>query len=171
MSTEEDYNDEVNSEDNTDPNNATDAVSWGQETHEGAEGKKIASILERKNKKIADLEAQLAGRQSGSGVEGSKPVETGLSRAEAILFAKGFTEEEVEKVKKVAQMEGLTELEAAEDELFTAWKESRERKAKSAKAQLGAANGSGQVKREQGFNAREISREDHKAMFDKRLNR
>ncbi len=164
----EEYKDDVTSEDNTAQEN-TPEVSHEQDSSD-AEGKKIAAILERKNKKIAELEAQLT--RGSSTVEAPvASTNTGLSREEAILFAKGLSEQEVDQASKIAKIEGISLTEALNDDMFVAWKEAQERKAKSAKAQLGASNGSPQSPEKKSFDSKGLEREDHKALFDKRLGR
>jgi len=165
------YEDEVTSEDNTDQNNATDAESEEQETDERAEGKKIASILERKNKQIEELKARLANGSTGGTDAGSKTEQSGLSRAEAILFAKGYSEEEVDKAKKIAKLEGISDLEAIEDDLFKSWKKSNDDRQKSSKAQIGASSGSPKFAEKKGFDTKGLSDEDFKALWKSKMGR
>ena len=64
-------------------------------------------------------------------------------------------------------MEGVSLSEALDNEMFVAWKESQERKAKSEKAQLGASNGSPKVTEKKSFDSKGLSRDEHKALFMK----
>ena len=111
-------------ENTTQENTVATEANEGQESSQ-AESAKIAAILERKNKKIAELEAQVAGSTQAA-PQAEVVAQTGLTRDEAILFAKGLTEEEVEKASKIAQIEGVTLSEAVGGEMFTAWKTIKE---------------------------------------------
>src|ERR1043165_875407 len=64
-----------------------------------------------------------------------------LTRDEAIVIAKGFSEEELEYAKKVAALEGIKVTDAVTNDLFTSWKTKRDDAAKQAKAQLPASKG------------------------------
>lgn len=88
-----------------------------------------------------------------------------LSREEAILFAKGYTEDEVDLANKLAKVNGVNILEAIEDDYLKAKRNERLRKEKSEKASLPASNSVGRVKAEKPIG--EMTEEEHKAYFDK----
>lgn len=67
--------------------------------------------------------------------------QSGLSREEAILYAKGLTDEEVELAKKLSVLNGVTPLKAIEDDIFKAKYDARIKKEKSEKAALAPSNG------------------------------
>jgi hypothetical protein len=64
-----------------------------------------------------------------------------LTREEAILFAKGYTDEEVNLANKLAKVNGVSTLVAVEDDYFKSVVEKRQKKEQSARASLGASNG------------------------------
>ena len=65
-----------------------------------------------------------------------------LSREEAILFAKGFEEEDIQLAAKIAKVNNVSMLEATKDEYFQSIVGKKQQELKSSKAQLGASNGS-----------------------------
>jgi hypothetical protein len=68
--------------------------------------------------------------------------QSGLTREEAILFAKGLTEEEIDLASKLAKVNGTTLLKATEDNYFKTKIEERLSKERSIKASLGGSSGS-----------------------------
>ena len=155
VSTDSDNNDTLNNEDTA--------------LADKAENQKIRA--EKAEAKLKELKEALKDKEDkpSDKKDDNKPIlQTGLSRDEAILFAKGLTEEEVDKASKIAQIEGISLTEATQSEFFEAWKESNEKKAKSEKAQLGTSKGSPKVKEKKDFNSSDVSRDEHKAMFDQR---
>ncbi len=163
---EEILNTEVTSEDNTDPTNTPEAEESTQEGTNNAEGKKIGAIIERKNKKIADLEAKLEEKAGNTSEDKKVSSDTGLSRDEAILFAKGLSDDEVDKALSIAKNEGISPREAINGDYFKFWKEKQEKKEKSKQASLGTSKGSPKAVEKTSFNTKDSSREDHKALFD-----
>lgn len=156
-----------NSEENTNQENETEVFE--QEENSNAEGAKIAAILERKNKKIAELEAQL-NKDGGKAEEKAEPQKTGgLSREEAILFAKGLSEEAVNKASKIAKIEGISLTEATRDPMFTAWKQSEENRVKAEKANIGTSNGTKKAPEKKSFESKDLSKEEHMELFNKRV--
>lgn len=90
-----------------------------------------------------------------------------LSRDEAIVIAKGYSEEELEQAKKVAALEGCKVTEALDKDLFKDWKKRRDDAAKQQQAQLPALRGS-KVTQKKSFSTPGLSDEDHKALFNER---
>lgn len=88
-----------------------------------------------------------------------------LTREEAILFAKGLNEDEVEFAAKVAQIEGIKLTEAVNNEIFTTWKGKREAEEKRKNAQLGASRGSGSQKKTKSITDRGLTRDEHKELW------
>jgi hypothetical protein len=88
-----------------------------------------------------------------------------LTREEAILYAKGYDDETVERLKKIATVEDVSILEAEQSDLFTAWKEKREVDTRNQSAQLGASNGSAPHV-EESFKPG-MAKGDHKALWAK----
>lgn len=88
-----------------------------------------------------------------------------LSREEAILFAKGYTEDEVDLANKLAKVNGTNVLVAIEDDYLKAKRAERLKKEKSEKASLPASSGVGRYKTDKPIG--EMSPEEHRAYFDK----
>lgn len=87
---------------------------------------------------------------------------SGLTREEAILFAKGHTEEEVDLANKLAKVNGVSLVKAAEDDYFKSVVNNRLKKEKSDKASLGASNGNSKfVPKDVG----KMSRDEHQKLF------
>lgn len=116
-----------------------------QET--GDNGEPDVEVLQAQINKLKRTNAQLYSRYKE--VKEKKPVEavkasksnSSLTREEAILFAKGYTEEEVNLAVKLAKVNGVNALVAAEDDYFKTVVEKRQKKEQSAKASLGASSG------------------------------
>lgn len=118
--------------------------------------KRLFARLQREKNKPATVPAAPA----------SKKVETstGLSKGEAILYAKGFDEAEVDYAQKVATLQGVSLTEAVKDELFTTWKSNKAEAKKKEDAQLGTSRGA-RTTVKKSFDTPGLSDEDHKAMF------
>lgn len=104
-------------------------------------------------------------RKKAESVKSEKPALTksnGLSREEAILYAKGFTDDEVELAIKLSKVNGVSILEAAEDDYLASKRNARIQKDRSEKASLGASTGSFKTKKP----IEEMSNEEHKDLFN-----
>jgi hypothetical protein len=84
--------------------------------------------------------------------------QSGLSREEAILFAKGLSEEDVEEASKIAKLNGVSLIKATEDPYFKFKQESRQAEEKAKGAKLGASSGSGSIT---AIPVSEMTREQH----------
>jgi len=91
-----------------------------------------------------------------------------ITRDEAILLAKGYEEEEISKLKAIAKGSGISISEAAKDDMFVMWRESKVEEAKKAKSKLGASKGSGSVKAEKSI--KDMSKEEHMELVRKQFN-
>lgn len=94
-----------------------------------------------------------------------------LSREEAILFAKGLSEDEVEKAKSIARVEGVNPLVAAESGYFKFWKSEQEKKREVEETQLGTSTGSPKIKPKKDFTTPGLSKEEHMALWKQSLGR
>lgn len=80
-----------------------------------------------------------------------------LTREEAILFAKGMNEEDIELASKIAKVNGVSLTKAIEDDYFQAKFQAKQQEIRSKGAQLGASTGGG-------FSIQtNLSDEDHEA--------
>lgn len=102
-------------------------------------------------------------------VKEEAPKSDSLSREDAILYAKGFSEEEVAYANKVAQLEGVNAIEASENALFTSWKAKRDEDTANNAAQLGASTASAPHKVET-FKPN-MTAEEHKALWKQQTQR
>lgn len=122
-----------------------------------AEAKKYKAIADRKSKKLEEIESSFKEE------EPKKPNETSnnstLSREETILYAKGYEEEEVELALKLSSLNGVSPLEATEDEIFKAKVEKRKQAEASANAALNASTGS--YSKQPATPVEKMSREEH----------
>lgn len=98
----------------------------------------------------------------------AKNEDESLSRGETILFAQGFTEEEVAYANKIAKLDGVGVAAAAKDPVFIGWKEKRDEQASNSAAQLGASKGSAPHS-DVDFHAG-MSNDDHRNLFKKKFN-
>lgn len=91
----------------------------------------------------------------------------GLTREEAIVIAKGYSEEELEHAKKVASLEEISLTKAIEHDLFKDWKTKRDKATKDAEAQLPASKG-GRATKKKSFDTPNLSDEEHEELFRER---
>jgi len=122
--------------------------------------------LEKKNKELYERAKKA---EALAKVAKSKPLtnETPatLTREEAILYAKGYSDEEVDLANKIAKINGTTIIKATEDELFRVKYEQRLKKEKLERASLSPSAGSGRVKADKPQG--EMTREEHEAYYRK----
>ena len=65
-----------------------------------------------------------------------------LTRDEAVLLAQGYDENDLARLNILAKAEGKKLSEVKDDEMFVAWKEKKDEKIRSEKAQLGSSRSS-----------------------------
>jgi hypothetical protein len=126
MDEETQYQDTASLESDTEEQASEDV----EETVSKAEYLKQKAIAERKTKQLEKAKDDL------------KTNQVGLTREEAILFAKGFTEDEVDLANKLAKINNTTPMKAIEDDYFKSKVSARKEKETADAAQLGPA-GSG----------------------------
>jgi len=124
----------------------------------------LKAELEKAKREKARLYARLKQGEIKKPVEAhkSKP-NSSLTREEAILFAKGYTEEEVDLANKLAKINGINPLVAAEDDYFKTKHIERINKEKSKQASLGASSSSGKFKNK---SSGDMTREEHIEYFN-----
>ena len=128
------------------------------------ERNRLREEAEEKERKLQELNKALNPEPESP----EEKKDTSLSREEAILYAKGYDDETVERLKKIAQVEDTDLLEAEKTDIFTAWKEKKEAEANNQAAQLGASSSSA-PHREEGFKPG-MSKDEHKALWNKAKN-
>lgn len=145
---------ETQTEQDTATNGETETKIETKEPDWKAEALKYKAIAERKDKQL------------------KKPNNNELTRDEVILLAKGIEDSDITYLKKLqagekAMGNEISLADAMSDPLFVAFKEQREAKARTEKAQLGAS-GSGAIHQDTQF-VNNLSKEDHKALWQKEM--
>ena len=149
-------------------NTATDAEqvenNEGQEESKDwkAEALKYKAIAERKDKKLQQESEKTKETTNKPNTE-----QSGLSREEAIFFAKGGDEKDLALAKKIAEVEGISLLAACEDDLYKSRVEKRKKEEKIKANSIGAS-GSGQPAQREKTPGK-MTREEHEAYFRKRV--
>lgn len=131
---------------------------------------------EKAEQKLKELKAQLEDSKTEPQEEAeeqktAKPVGDSLTKEEAILYARGLSEEEVEKVKHIAKLEGESPLVAAESDYFKSWKEKQDRQKETQETQLGASRGSVKSKPKKDISSPGLTPEEHKALWKEIMGR
>lgn len=147
-------------------------VTMAEETNDGDYSNDTPTLedFEALQKKLKTIEAQKEHWRKKAETK-SQPLKTNetqpssLSREEAILFAKGYTEEEVDLANKLAKVNGTSILVAVEDNYLKSLRAERLRKERSEKAALPASNGAGKFKTTKPIG--EMSEDEHREYFNK----
>jgi len=84
-----------------------------------------------------------------------------------ILQSQGVSEDLIEKLERIAQINGTSVLAAQSDPIYIAMKQQKEAEEKNAKASLGASKGSGQVKGRKTTATPNLKDEEHKELWRK----
>lgn len=161
----------VSSEENTDQEN-DEVVEADVDTTE-EESADSSDEVERLRAENAKLKSILIRNKKKDSVEKEAPVkkESELSKDELIAFAQGHSEEEVEMLKKISQVEGVSLKDAKESVMFKAFKDAKEKEEKAQKAQLSASGGSAGKSPKKGLNTPGLTRDEHKDLFKKAVGR
>ena len=127
----------------------------------------LKAELAKKQKEIDKLYARYKNEKEAKQEIVKKPISnSGLTREEAILYAKGHTDEEIELANKLAKVSGTNLLVATEDPYFKSKVQERLKKEKSEQASIGASKGGGKfVPKDIG----KMSREDHEKLYHQRM--
>lgn len=153
----------------------TEEEAEEQESEESSDDSELREQLERLEKENKTLKIQKAKLKEKKAepvkkeVKNSNEASDQLSKDEAILYAKGRSEEEVEKVMKIADIEGISPLAANDSEYFKLWKERQDAKKEAQDTQLGASKGSVKTKPKKDVSSPGLSSEDHEALFKQKM--
>lgn len=165
-------NENENESTQVDENENNDSINVEEESEtEEVEDDNIPTVadyerLKQQNKELyerAKKAEALAKAKKEALNKSNKETQPSLSREEAILYAKGYTDDEVSLANKIASIEGVSLLVAVEDEVFRAKVEARKKKEKSEQAALPASGGIGKYKAEKPVG--EMTREEHEAYY------
>lgn len=126
-----------------------------------SENKKLVEIIKRR--KAHDTEKPKA--QSSPEAQPINNTQ-GISREEAILFASGYSEDDVNYLNVVAKGTGLSLKDAREHPLFETYLDKLTREKKAKKATLGASKGSSVTKP---VSMAGISKEEHRAIWAEKM--
>jgi hypothetical protein len=123
---------------------------------------RLAETKKQLSARLAKAEADLKKFKS----QPNKPneIQSGLTREEAILIAKGYTDDEVALAIKLSKVNEVPILEAVKDEFFTTKVEERKAKERSEKASLPSSSGSMYKSQKP---TGEMTREEHEAYYKK----
>lgn len=100
-----------------------------------------------------------------------KNINNTLSREEAILIAKGRSEDELDLLHTIAKGKGVSLLDAEKNPLFLAYEEKQSEEKKKEQARLGASKGSGYSEAKDDFNKPGLTNEEHKELWKKSMSR
>jgi hypothetical protein len=129
-----------------------------------AEALKHKAIAERRAKKLEELKSSLEEKKETK--EPNKPNTEGLSREEAIFFAKGFEEDDLKLASTIAKMNGISLLEATKDEYFKAVQDKKQQKSEDKKASLPPSNATGFTPSKP---LKDMTTEEHKAFYEAQI--
>ena len=123
---------------------------------------------EAEAKRVKELEAEIEKLKNPVAVAQQAPTtQDSVSREEVILFAKGFTPDEVETLKKISAVEGAGLLATAESPIFKAWKDVEDKKKETQNSEIEVSRGSGKVPKKIDFKTPGLTDEQHRALFAK----
>ena len=94
---------------------------------------------------------------------------TGLTREEAILFAKGLSEDEVSYASEVAKIKKISLQEASEHSHFIIWKKEKEKESKTKETSLANSSRGSRVRKEKTLATPGLSKEERHALKRKQL--
>jgi hypothetical protein len=136
---------------------------------------RIAALADRNEKLWARLQREKnKGNTVTKPTPAAKPVSAtpaSLTRDEAIVIAKGFSEEELEHAKKVAALEGIKVTEAVTNDLFTAWKSKRDAEVKQRDAQLPTSRGARSATSKKTLSTPGLPAAEHEALWREKQGR
>lgn len=93
-----------------------------------------------------------------------------VSIEETVLKAQGLDEEEIDMLKKVSVLSGVSLIDAQKDTVFKLWKEKQETEQKSKRASMGTSKGSS-AKPVKSFNTPGLSEAEFKELWKQKMGR
>lgn len=93
-----------------------------------------------------------------------------VSIEETVLKAQGLDEEEIDMLKKVSVLSGVSLIDAQKDTVFKLWKEKQEAEQKSKRASMGTSKGSS-AKPVKSFNTPGLSESEFKELWKQKMGR
>ena len=141
---------------------ALEAVEQVEEVEEATDAQEEIKKLKEQNTKLY-ARLKKASKEKINETVKTRPNNSSLTRDEAILFAKGHTDEEVDLAIKLAKVNDVSIHEATTDLIFRAKVQQRQKKEKSAKASLGASSGKSEFAPP---DVGKMSRDEHIKLFN-----
>jgi hypothetical protein len=139
------------------------------ETEEVEDDNDEVAKLRSENKKLVEIIKRRKEREAQAPQETKQTINkinNTISREEAILFAQGFSEEDVDHLNLVAKGSGLSIKEAREHPLFVSYMEKQDMEKKARKASMGTSKGSSTTKK---VDLSNLSEDEHKAVWFKTI--
>lgn len=93
-----------------------------------------------------------------------------VSIEETVLKAQGLEEDEIDMLKKVSAISGVSLIDAQKDSVFKLWKEKQDAEEKSKRASMGTSKGSS-AKTQKGFNTPGLSEAEFKELWKQKMGR
>ncbi len=119
-----------------------------------ATNKKLFERAKKAEAEVKLLKSKTAPAQASSSVDID----------ERIIKSQGMSDELLKQLRKVAQVTGVSLIEAQTDSLFVAMKDKFDKEQKQKKAALGASRGSGSPAPRKDFKTKGLTADEHKAM-------
>lgn len=159
---------------------ADEAILNGNNTNTEESLESLIGLDDSKEDKVAKLEeankklyarAKAAEEKAKGTKENPQPLQTNtpnnsLSREEAILLSQGVDTTSLEMLSKISKLEGISLLEAKENDLYKAYLAKIEQEKRAEQSKLGASRGSGRI---ESTSTAKMSREEHMAMFKEKM--
>ena len=168
--TQDNDGDDVTTEEVEETSSETESSDEYEKARKIAEDQKRRA--EKAEEKLKELKAQLEDKKveptKSEGQKETKVSDSQLTKEEAILYARGLSEEEVEKAKAIAKIEGESPLVSAGSDYFKIWKDKEDKKKESQETQLGASRGSIKTQPKKGFTDK-LSADEHKELWKKQM--
>ena len=144
----------------TETDETVDEEDTSEDTDWEAEAKKWKAIAQRNKKKIqAEAPKKIINKTNTSP----------NSIEETVLKAQGVSQEELDVLKKVSALNGISIIDAQKDDMFVLWKQKKEAEERQEKARLGASKGASQKAEKISFNTPGLTKEQHKALWKEKM--
>jgi len=155
--------------DTTENNESVETVEQTESRREFSDyEKQLYNQLQAEKAKAEKLKKELEAKAVAPQQTKKEDKVTTLTREEAIAFAKGFDEADVDEAKFISERTGVPLLEAFNTTRFKSYKETKELDRKNEEASMRASRGS-QVKPKKTLSSTGLSDEEHKAMALERM--
>lgn len=160
MENEENLDLELETQNEEDTDSAEESEDVDELAHAQAEAAKYRRLYEKSQKKPVQQPNQAP----------QQPQTSPTDVEEVVLRANGMSDELLEQLKKVAQVQGTSLIKTQNDPIFVAVKEKFEKDKREKEASLPVSRGSGQQKPKKDFKTPGLSEAERKAMFEARFN-